>query len=252
MPHVLRVPSEVTLDALQSAVAGLRARQIAVIFPSGRPSRLGSAETMRDLHSYAAVLGKDLIMIGGDPHLRAVAVAAGFAAATSLEEWEETQPELRAVTVRGGPTRPLWELTDLAIVSDDWFAVSLPGALDFPYTDEPPPYVKELLTAGITALDAADTGITDGVDADPPETRADDLDDGLDSAEHEALALRDAHEHYEEHITATIRESGGVSRPLAFEIRRLTSHIDAPDSLGVPNLPDQSQADDNREDFSAL
>lgn len=217
MPHVLRVPSDVTLEAIRSALAAVRTQRVAVIFPLGRPSRIGTAETMQDLHSYALVLGKDVIMIGGDPHLRAAAVAAGFAAATSLEEWEETQPELRAVTVRGGPTRPLWELTDLAIVSDDWFAISLPGALDYPYTDEPPPYVQELLAAGIADLDAGSSNMPD----DPPDGATD---DELDPDTENERALLDAHEHYEDHITMAIRESGGVSRPLAFEIRRLTTH----------------------------
>lgn len=227
MPHVLRVPSEVTLAALQSALAGVRARQVAVVVPPGRPSRLGSAETMRDLQSYAAGLGKDLVVIGGDEHLRAVAVAAGFAAATSLDEWEETQPQLRAVTARGGVTGPLWELTDLAVVSDDWFAVSLPGALDFPYTDEPPPYVQELLTANVGEMEAEGELALDpdARGADAPDGMGMD-NDGLDTVEHEALALRNAHEHYEEQLTAAIRESGGVSRPLRFEIRRLTRHED--------------------------
>lgn len=236
MPHILRVPSDVTLEALRSALAGVRAARVAVIFPLGQPSRLGTAETIRELHSYALILDKDVVVIGGDQHLRALAVAAGFAAATSLEEWEETQPKLLAVPARGAQTRPLlWELTDLTLVRDDWFAVSSPGALDYPYTDEPPNYVQDLLVAGIAELDAS--GSHSAVEA-----NSDTLDDSLGDDEREALALRDAHEHYEEHITTTIRESGGVSRPLHFEIRRLTSHFSAPTSALSDDDPDASPA----------
>lgn len=226
MPHILRVPSDVTLEALRSALVGVRSARVAVIFPLGRPSHLGTGETVRELHSYALILNKEIVVIGGDEHLRAVAVAAGFAAATSLEEWEETLPELRAVTMRGAKTRPLnWELTDLALISDDWFAVSLPGALDDPYSDEPPAYVKELLATGDPEATEA-LGDGDTTAAEKPGlglvAEADEYDDD----EKDALALRDAHEHYEEHITKAIRETGGVSRPLHFQIRRLTSHTD--------------------------
>lgn len=222
MPHVLRVPSDVTLDALQSALAGARPATVAVVFPMGRPCRLAQTETMRSFHAYTTALGKNVVIIGGDEHLRAVAVASGFAAATSLEEWEETQPELRAVTQRGKQTRPLWELTDLTLVSDDWFAVSLPGALDYPYTDEPPPYVKALLTTGASESDVDD--VNDGAHPEMAAASADEYDDD----EQDARALREAHEHYEDHITTAIRASGGVSRPLHFEIRRLTSHAGPP------------------------
>lgn len=233
MPHVLRVPSDVTPEAVRSALDGVRATRVALALPPGRPSRLGTSEVMQALHSYALVLGKELVIIGGDEHLRAIAVAAGFAAATSLDEWGETQPQLPAILARSGATGPLWELTDLAFVSDDWFAVSLPGALEYPYTDEPPPYVQELLASGMTDMDDMDgiegAGVSTphSMTGSPSEAHEGALANDLDPDEMEALALREAHEHYEEHITSAIRESGGVSRPLQFEIRRLTSRADA-------------------------
>lgn len=246
MPHVLRVPSDVTLEALRSALAGVRAARVAVIFPLGQPCGLGNTETIRELHSYALILSKDVVVVGGDEHLRAVAVAAGFAAATSLEEWEETQPELRAVTVRGATTRPLsWELTDLALVRDDWFAVSSPSALDYPYTDEPPSYVKELLAADLTEIGDGGSVMVDGADDAAARDAVAASEDELDDDEREARALRDAHEHYEESITATIRQSGGVSRPLRFEIRRLTSRtatFPPADTMSEDDQPEDSPA----------
>jgi hypothetical protein len=239
MPHVLRVPSDVTPEAVRSALDGVRASRVALALPPGRPSRLGTSEVMRALHSYALVLGKELVIIGGDEHVRAIAVAAGFAAATSLDEWGETQPQLPAVLARSGATGALWELTDLAFVSDDWFAVSLPGALEYPYTDEPPPYVQELLASGMAIMDGIDSAsvsTTDTMADSPSEAHEGAFADDLDPDEMEALALREAHEHYEEHITSAIRESGGVSRPLQFEIRRLTSHADASSQPAVNGL----------------
>jgi hypothetical protein len=194
MPHVLRVAAGATLAEIQSALAGQRARQIALVFPLGQPCVAGTSVALQGLRGFCSVLEKEMVIIGGDGHLRACAVAAGFVAATSLEEWESTHPELPAVTASLGrgvpPDAPVVGL----VAPED--SADAPSSLYEPYSDQPPEYVLEL-------LEAEGEGAAFRDDDEP--ARADDVD--VEAGE----PLRSVHEHYEDSITAVIRDTGGVT-----------------------------------------
>lgn len=195
MPHVIRVRAHASSAAIHAAVAGARAHDVALAFPLGVPCLAGTAEAMHGLHAQCLALQKDVLILGGDQHLRAAAVAAGFPAATSLAEWEATQPRLDIVTPPVGNASANWEQPYLSLVpfADEWDRDRDPFD---PFDDMPPNFVLELMAR-------------DGVYGAPDETDIYDVrHEAEPSAEDELLA---AHERYEEHITRAIRHTGGLS-----------------------------------------
>lgn len=91
MPYLLHLPADTPLSAIQAALGRVRPRDIALIFPYGTPVTLASQvdfTALHSLHAFCETLDKHVVIIGGDEALRAAAVAAGFAAATSLDAWK--------------------------------------------------------------------------------------------------------------------------------------------------------------------
>ena len=195
MSHVIRVPADASTSAIQSALAGAHAREIALSFPLGVPCRVGTVEAMRGLHSHCLALQKDVVILGGDEHLRAVAVAAGFPAATSLAEWVAKPPRVAAVTAPLRIWDDAWDTPPLALVSFEDGEDPRGDPFD-PFNDVPPGFVLELM-----ARDGR-YGAPDESDVRPIEPAAEP------SAEDTLVA---AHERYEEHITRAIRHTGGLS-----------------------------------------
>jgi len=219
MPHVIRVRAHASAAAIHAALAGARAHDVALAFPLGVPCLAGTAETMRGLHAQCLALQKDAVILGGDEHLRAVAVAAGFPVATSLAEWEATLPSLAVVAPSLGNASASWDQPYLSLVP---FADERDRDHDpfDPFDDMPPNFVLELMAR-------------DGVYGAPDETDIYNVrHEAEPSAEDELLA---AHERYEEHITRAIRHTGGLA--LTHTIRTTHPPI-VPVSAGSPEPPE--------------
>ncbi|HET8907557.1 MAG TPA: hypothetical protein VFN11_11395, partial [Ktedonobacterales bacterium] len=83
--------SYATVSAALTLSGGCR---VALVVPTGERTCLDDDGVLSALHRRCQLLGKRVVIIGGDARLRALAVAAGFEAATSLDDWGETAPEL--------------------------------------------------------------------------------------------------------------------------------------------------------------
>lgn len=198
MRQILHIRAEAALPAIETAVQRVRARRLALSFPFGRTSAVADWRLLTALGERCRSLGIDVAIIGGDATLRANAVAAGFAVATTLDEWDTgTMPTVCAA--RHGQRADDAERTSrhLSLVIDDDPAAG-------PYDDEPPPFVIELLVS---------EGMYPDPHCDPPP--------GADGAQDEGGdTLLASHEHYEEGITAAIRDTGrlpSLPRGLAHE-----------------------------------
>ena len=187
MRQILHIRAEAALPAIEKAIQRARAQRLTLCFPFGRTSAVADWELLTALAERCRSLGIDAAIIGGDETLRANAVAAGFAVATTLDEWDTgTMPAVRAA--RRGPHADDAEraLPRLSLVIDD------DAATADAYDDEPPPYVIELMVS---------EGMYPDPHGDPPPPGADGApDEGGD-------ALLASQEHYEEGITAAIRDT---------------------------------------------
>ncbi len=199
MRQILHIRAEAALPAIETAIQRARARHLALSFPFGRTSAVANWELLTALAERCRSLGIDVAIIGGDETLRANAVAAGFAVATTPDEWDTgTVPTVRAARRGQRADDAERALPRLSLVIDD------DAAAADPYDDEPPPYVVELMVS---------EGMYPNSHSDPPP--------GADGAQDEGGdALVASHEHYEEGMTAAIRDTGrlpSLPRGLAHE-----------------------------------
>src|SRR5579863_8922884 len=91
MLYAVQMPPDADIARVRAALARLTAQEVALEWPLGAACVLATAGAMRALVEICATLRRDVVIIGGDEALRAHAVAAGFAAATSLAEWETSR-----------------------------------------------------------------------------------------------------------------------------------------------------------------
>lgn len=199
MPRIIPVPARASIAAIRAALAGARGREIALAFPLGIPCVAGTSEAMRELLVLSRALHKDVVILGGDEHLRAVAVAAGFPAATSVAEWEAATPRPPAMRYprRNDDAGDHQELPPLSLVSRDDARALCDDPFE-PFNELPPEFVLELMARdGAYGAPSADEDREAGIYPD---------DDATDEDE-----LRAAHERYEERITRAIRHTGGLS-----------------------------------------
>ncbi len=197
MRHVLHLRAEASLPAIQAAMSHTRAKRIALVFPLGQPPAAASQGLFDTLGLHCRAFGTDVAIIGGDERLRAMAVASGFAVATTLDEWETaSHPAVRPRRARPQPVDDEWEQSRLSLVGDGEEAAEESDLWD----DEPPDYVIELMEAGgmypglraVRSERLVERGLGDGQSGDGEE------------------ALRQAAEHYEASMTDAIRGTGGV------------------------------------------
>lgn len=139
MAHILHLASTSRLPAIQADLARIRAQQVALVFPLHTHPLIAEHDTLLALRAFCEALDKDVAIIGGDDALRALAVAVGFVAATSLDAY--------AAREHSGYTPPpgslaAWIEADAAFVASQHMA-----AEHQPSSDEPPAYVLELLRA---------------------------------------------------------------------------------------------------------
>jgi hypothetical protein len=210
MLNILRLQASASLASVQQALARTKAPQIALQFPLGLPAAIAKSTLLNSLHAFCEQLGREVAIIGGDETLRAVAVAAGFVAATSVEEWAaasralaareaEPQPHKRRRT--GAP--PLQP--QIALIGDDLTRDAV-GHHEFGWEHELPAYVMRLVEGEGSYTgphEIPDLPGRSGARVTRPLPALDDDE-----------RLRAVSERYEEDITATIRDTGGVTGTL--------------------------------------
>jgi hypothetical protein len=209
MVHAIRLEARARGAHVRKTLSRMSEREVALILPLGEPAALADPDELRALHEYCQA-GKILVVIvGGDESLRAHAVAAGFAVATSLQDWESdkhaaARPGRNLLGLRRAkPTKKLAEEQSVRLVHtasaeerNDVYALD---------GDDPPRYVAELvaddetLTApqrltGIPTIPLVPTRRQRRI-AEAQRERA------------EADAIHQALQRYEEQITQTIRSS---------------------------------------------
>jgi hypothetical protein len=171
-------------------------RRVALVVPTGERACLDDDGVLSALHRRCQLLGKRVVIIGGDARLRALAVAAGFEAATSLDDWGETAPELYAPRTRrratGAPR--LW------LVSTQEFQRVTSGEPDA-WVSEPPEFVVELRETFAPQSPKSRPSIGAGI-ARLPE-----------AAEGEITSATERSERFEEVVIGRILETSGIHRP---------------------------------------
>jgi hypothetical protein len=194
--QVLSLRPEAPAAAIQSSLARVRARQVLLVFPLGRRPQLADAGALRTLAAYCEQARKRVTIIGGDETLRALAVAAGFAVATSLEDAVARETEDETSRRRSLPSRETWEQAYARFSAARGPRTTLPLLLEGePALDEPPDYVRQLLEE-------------DGAYAVPRGGR---ITRKLPAISEED-ASRTAYEAREDALTAAIRGTGGLPR----------------------------------------
>jgi len=97
MDDIVRLKPKSSYATLSAALALTSGQRVALVFPLGEPTCLHDTSLLDTLRSRCHLLGKEVVIIGADAWLRANAVAAGFQAATTLEDWGDTAPEHRSM-----------------------------------------------------------------------------------------------------------------------------------------------------------
>ncbi len=96
MDDIVRLKPKSTYATISAALALVKGRRVALVFPVNEPTCLHETSMLDALSARCHLLGKVAVIIGGDAWLRAHAVAAGFQTATTLEDWGDTAPEHRS------------------------------------------------------------------------------------------------------------------------------------------------------------
>ncbi len=213
MIYTIQCDTGTPTDAIRAALARAPSDEIALTFPLGVACALADAAELEALWAHCQALGKHVVVIGGDQALRAHAVAAGFAAATSLEEWETAKHKaVRRRRLSLGPMvrkRPKEEpaAVDMRVVRSGG-TIAEEGAADLydPVGEDPPGYVADLVAADETRSPAALYG-----DAPTIPLKRSRITRWLEESRREAAAaeaLDRAQQEYEDQITQKIRTTG--------------------------------------------
>src|SRR5258707_4848631 len=165
MVHAVRLEAQARGAHVRKALSRTSDGEVALILPSGEPAALADPDELRALHEYCQAGKKRVVIVGGDESLRAHAVAAGFAVATSLQDWESdkhatARPGRNLLGLRRAkPTKKLAEeqsvrLVHTASAEEQNDVYALDG-------DDPPRYVAELVADDetLTASQRLTTGI---------------------------------------------------------------------------------------------
>ena len=198
MDEIIWLQPKSSYASVSAALALAAGKTIALVFPVDETTCLRNSATLAALYTLCRLLGKEAVIIGGDALLRARAVAAGLQAATTLDDWGETGPELYAVgraRAEDGvrrlwlvtpPSRAVLQAYDVSDDADTWVS-------------EPPDYVLEIhQTYADQAPLARRPVMADSA------LRADD-DDADD-----AISASDRSERFEEMVIGRILETSGL------------------------------------------
>ena len=188
--HVLHLPAMSSLASVRAALARYESCEALLVFPSSAAiAELARPDAQAALRAFCREQEIEAVFIGGDETLRAAAVAAGFAAATSVDAWEAPAPEAPASLSHSSPEA--WAEADAKLVA----SARGPDDSGSGWHADPPEYVMRLLGA-----EGGYAGPRDELT--PQEAERLTADDGATDP------LLRAHHDYEERITATIRDTG--------------------------------------------
>lgn len=194
MPYILRFSQTTSAREVIASLKRTLDTSYALVFPSSLVCRMASEREMDTLSAYCAKVALDITIIGGDAELRARAVAARFAAATSLDDWGALDDSDEYVP--GGRLRDFEPFT---VVPDD--VEDDPQGLYDPLRNDPPAFVRRL-QASHSSVQREDTAHV---------TRLFPSIAQHVSEQEQAEALQRACERYEERIAARIRRTSGLS-----------------------------------------
>lgn len=214
MRQMLHLKAEASLPEILAAITRARVARVGLAFPLGAHPTLTDAALLQALRYNCEQMGKDVVIFGGDTMLRANAVTCGFVVATSPDDWHEESPRSLPHVPHVPHVASLWharqperEKIPLRLVEPEGTGDEDEDVWAPSWEEQPPAYVRHLLA---------------GSDEDPREQtqalsqwqlrifyRRPPVDD--------AEILCEAHETYEESITAKIRITGKpkVTRPLS-------------------------------------
>jgi hypothetical protein len=89
MFQILHFRAESSYAIIYAALTLHPARTLALVFPAGMCPQVAASGQLEALAAHAESSGKHVTIIGGDTELRARAVAVGFAAATTIDDWRQ-------------------------------------------------------------------------------------------------------------------------------------------------------------------
>lgn len=201
MDDIVQLKPQSTYATVSAALTLAKGRRVALVFPAGEPTCLHETALLDALSARCYQLAKVAVIIGGDAWLRAHAVAAGFETATTLEDWGDTAPELRAARPRrAAHSTPRLHLVAVPPQEDANAAYTYSDdTMSDPWVIEPPDYVIALRKAFVSPSPVVRAPVVTG-------SLARVL---LDEDEDDAIA---ASERFEEVITGRILETSGIHR----------------------------------------
>ena len=191
--HVLHLPATSSLADVRAALAHYESCEALLIFPPSAAVELAQLDALAALRAFCREQEIDAVFVGGDETLRAVAVAAGFAAATSIDAWEASAPETQPGLAQ--PLAEAWAAADAALVAA---STRHPGDSGSGWHADPPEYVMRLLGA-------------EGGYAGPRDDLTPEEAERLPAEDDATDPLLRVHHDYEERITATIRDTGRMA-----------------------------------------
>lgn len=193
MFDVLRFRAGATPAKVGAALLRTPARRVALVFPLGIRPALADHSALTAIHERACRAGKEVTLVGGDAHLRACAVAAGFAAATSLDGWRaagESRTGRREQRRQARAPRPTLRLVDALVAETE--STDAAAALEMP------DYLRQL-------LDPEDAPAYDGHDGGEPAP----IHSWMTAGEFAGVDLASAR--HEEEMSDAIRASSGLA-----------------------------------------
>lgn len=182
MFQVLRFRAESSFAVINAALTLDPARVVALVFPAGVRPYISESGQLDALFVRSRAIGKDVTIVGGDTELRVMAVTAGFAAATTLDDWRRAKHNSGAHRKRFSD-----EQVNLQVLASDSQDLNSSGGS---WIAEPPQHIATLLEARESQCRVT------------PPTRQ------LSEAEmdaRDAEAILQASERYEDEITTRIR-----------------------------------------------
>lgn len=186
MFQVLRFRSDSSYAVINAALTLDPARVMALVFPAGVRPYITESGQLDALYVRARSIGKDITIVGGDAGLRVMAVAAGFAAAATLDDWRQAKRNSGVHRKRFSDEQaPLQMLTD----QQD------PNSSGGSWTAEPPQHIASLLEARESQCRVT-----------PPTRQLTEAEMDVRDAE----AILQASERYEEEVTARIRATSDL------------------------------------------
>lgn len=217
MPHRIDIAPESTLDALVATLERVRAPQIVLAFAAAPYPQFATSEALAVVRRVCQEREIQVVLVGGDEALRAVAVVAGFVVASSLDDWDgwPIDARRRAFSWRRGGLP--WAHSERGVSGYTGETMAAADARDFPVRALPHTPSADGSGDGLDAEDLPDY-VRELLEHDGtygPRERDSALDERLmritrPLQDDEEEAVRAAAESYEDGVTSAIRTAHGI------------------------------------------